>query len=78
MSRKSHNRDDQQARERLAPLGLAADLADPGEPCPDDSRFSELLEAEPGSADQAQFFEHLSRCESCFQKWVALTDVLGE
>lgn len=78
MSRKLHKRDGQQTRERLAQLGLAADQGEPAEPCPDDSQFSALLEAEPGSAEQTLFFEHLSRCESCFQKWNALTDVLGK
>ncbi len=78
MSRKAHKKDVLQARERLAHLGLAADQGEPGEPCPDDSRFSALLEAEPGSAEQALFFDHLSRCDSCFQKWMALTEVLGE
>lgn len=78
MSRKGQNRDDPQTRERLALLGLAADRTEPAEPCPDDEHFAALLEAEPGSAGHRPFFEHLSRCEPCFQKWLALSEALGK
>ena len=77
MIRKTQKKDSPQVRERLAQLGLAADPAEAGGACLDDSQFGALLEAAPGSAEQARFFEHLSRCESCFQKWMVLTDVLG-
>jgi hypothetical protein len=75
MSRKGQQKDDA-SRERLAHLGLAANRAGPPESCPDDDRFAEMLESEAGSAAHRSFFEHLSRCESCFQKWLAVSEAL--
>ncbi len=77
MNRKEQKRDDSVSRERLAHLGLAADRAGPKGNCPDDNRFTEMLDGEAGSQLHRSFFEHLSRCEICFQKWLVLSEELG-
>lgn len=77
MSRKGQQRNDSASRERLAHLGLAADRAGPKKSCPDDDRFAEMLESEAGSVAHRAFFQHLSHCESCFQKWLALSEELN-
>ena len=63
---------DQEKRERLALLALAADREKSTGECPDDERFAEFLEADPRSAEQRSILEHLSGCDSCRQKWLTL------
>lgn len=65
-------------RERLALIGLAADRETATEPCPDDERFAEFLEADPVSPEQQSFVNHLAACESCRQKWLVLSEELGQ
>ena len=77
MSDKDTHLKNPESQKRLALLGLAAERPEAGEPCPDDERFALLLEADPGSAEQQHFFDHLSACESCRQKWLVLSDELG-
>ncbi len=77
MSDKDTQLKNQQTRKRLALLGLAAHRREADRTCPDDERFAVLLEAEPGSAEQQHFFDHLSVCESCREKWLVLSEELG-
>ncbi len=77
MSKNDKNSDESKTRERLALLGLAVDRSKPAGPCPDDHLFARLVEEVPGSAEQHEFVEHLSGCESCFQKWLILSEELN-
>ena len=63
-------------QERLALLGLAAERRKAAGTCPDDEQFALFLEAEPGSAEQRRFFDHLAACDFCRQKWLTLTEEL--
>ena len=78
MSKKDSYLNDAGKRERLALAGLAADRKTAMEPCPDDERFAEFLEADPASPEQRSFVKHLAACESCRQKWLVLSEELVE
>ena len=78
MSKKDSYLNDAGKRERLALTGLAADRKTAMEPCPDDERFAEFLEADPASPEQQSFVKHLAACESCRQKWLVLSEELVE
>lgn len=76
MSAKDTKLKNPETQKQLALLGLAAKRQETEQPCPDDERFALLLEAEPGSAEQQHFFDHLAGCESCREKWLVLSDEL--
>ena len=78
MSKKDSYLSDAEKRDRLALAGLAADRKTAMEPCPDDQRFAEFLEADPASPEQQSFVKHLAACESCRQKWLVLSEELVE
>lgn len=77
MSDKDINLKNPETQKRLALLGLAAQRREAEQPCPDDVRFAQLLEADSGSAEQQHFWDHLSWCESCREKWLVLSSELA-
>lgn len=68
---------DQEKRERLALLALAADRQKSTGECPDDERFAEFLEADPRAPEQQAILEHLSGCDVCRRKWLTLSEELA-
>ena len=77
MSNRDTDLKNPETQKRLALLALAAQRRESTHTCPDDEHFALLLEADPGSAEQQRFFDHLSVCESCREKWLVLSDELG-
>jgi hypothetical protein len=61
---------------RLGPCALAADRTGKTSRCPDDDAFARLLEAGASDPGQHALLEHISTCEDCCRKWLALSEVL--
>lgn len=68
----AHHRTDS----RLGRCALAADRTQKTSRCPDDDAFARFIEAEASDPGQHALLEHISTCEDCCRKWLALSEVL--
>ena len=64
------------SRDRLANLALAADQSVMSEDCPDDETFARFIEGGLSSDERQTVFEHISKCDGCYRKWLSVSDVL--
>jgi len=62
---------------RLSLLALSAEQAEALDNCPDDTDFAMFLDSDPLAPENETIRNHMSLCESCYQRWLILSEDLS-
>ena len=62
---------------RLSLLALNAEQAEVLDNCPDDTDFATFLDSDPLAPENETIRNHISLCESCYQRWLILSEDLS-
>ncbi|MGA7279919.1 MAG: hypothetical protein WBW79_18440 [Desulfocapsaceae bacterium] len=70
--------DKREVKRRLALLALASEQQEEAlGDCPEPEVFAAFLEGNPAAPEYQAVLGHVSRCESCYQRWLELSRELG-
>lgn len=78
MTEKKNNNEMQEQQRRLALLALATAKKERVDGCPGSEEFAKLLDGNCRKEERRALMGHIVYCESCYQEWLLLSDVVGE
>ena len=74
MANNKESLDKREVRRRLALLALASEQQEEAVgDCPEPEVFAAFLEGDPAAPENMAVLGHVSRCESCYQRWLELS-----